>query len=103
MPDVGSAVLNVPPELQGAGGKLLAIATTIDQQLYALRQKLAPLPTLWISPARNAYLPVMEDWNAAATSFMTAEGTLGQIGMMVNTNWNNYVNCEETNIANFRT
>jgi hypothetical protein len=102
MPDVGSALLQVPPDLQMYGGKLMQIADDIDQKLLWLRQKLAPLPDLWISASRNEYLPVQEDWNVAATNFMTAEGTLGEIAQMMITNWNNYVECEGTNVANFR-
>jgi WXG100 family type VII secretion target len=102
MPDVENSLLQVPAELEQYGGKLLAIAQNIDEKLIKLRQQLAPVADMWISDAANQYQTVQHEWNVAANDFMTAEGTLGHIAHLSNTNWNNYVDAEGTNVKNMR-
>jgi len=102
MPDVSNSLLQVPAELEMYGGKLLAIAQNIDEKLIWLRQQLAPVADMWISDSSGQYQSVQQEWNVAANNFMTAEGTLGQIASLSNTNWNNYVDAEGTNVKNMR-
>jgi uncharacterized protein YukE len=100
MPDVENSLLQVPAELEAYGGKLLAIAQSIDEKLIWLRRQLAPVADMWISDSSGQYQSVQHEWDLAANAFMTAEGTLGQIASLSNNNWNNYVDAEHTNVKN---
>ncbi len=54
MPDVSSAMLVVPTDLEGAGTYINGVAAEIESELVALKNQLAPLMDEWARSRRDA-------------------------------------------------
>jgi WXG100 family type VII secretion target len=95
--------LRVPPELEGAGGKMSGYAQTIDDQLRTLRSRLDPLKEYWQGPAQSYYQDLQAEWNAAADGLLGPTGVCGDIAASLNLAWNNYTDCEWANVKTWST
>jgi len=102
MPDPSTTRIQVPADLEASGSTIMAIATQIEDQLNALRSALSGLPDAWIGGSEQAYQALQQQWNTAAANLMTGAGELGGISQAATTNWNNYVQCETSNIASWQ-
>jgi len=100
--DVASARLVVPPDLQTAGTQLNAKAQAIVDDLDALKAKLAPLAADWTGPAASYYQPLQAEWNMSAEGLFGPNGVLGQIAQSLNLTWNNYSECEWSNVQGWK-
>jgi len=105
--DVTSAQIKVGAQLSGAGSYVNGIATQLSEELDALRSALAPLQDSWNqSQAATMYQDDMDLWNMSALAlFGTSDGTyqagqgvLGAIAVLLDTNNNNYVDAESSNV-----
>jgi WXG100 family type VII secretion target len=90
--------LRVPPELEGAGGKMAGHAATIEGYLNTLKGKLDPLKDYWQGPAQQYYQDLQAEWNAAAEGLLGPTGVCGDISSALNLAWNNYTDCEWANV-----
>jgi uncharacterized protein YukE len=97
MPDVFGANIAVPPELEASGSQIMSIGAAIDQELTSLSNLLAPLAEYWTGQAAIGHQDVQAQWNTASRNLMSDVGTLGDIGRVQQTNWSNYVDCENAN------
>jgi WXG100 family type VII secretion target len=102
MPDVASANLIVPSELQAAGGYINGVAGQIESELMALKNLLMPLEDTWIGAAKTYYQGLQNEWNVAADGLFGPTGVLGQIAQTMNLNWNNYTDCEWANVRTWQ-
>ena len=102
MPDVTGTPLVVPSDLQGAGTALNKQAQGIVDQLDALKTQLAPLAETWVGPAASYYQPLQAEWNMAAEGLFGPHGVLGQIASALNLSWNNYSECEWSNVKGWQ-
>ncbi|MGC4852141.1 WXG100 family type VII secretion target [Micromonospora sp. DT4] len=102
MGDPTSSSLWVPLELETAGGQLNGRANEIVSQLEALKSKLLPLSETWQGDAKEYYEGLQGEWNLAADGLFGPEGVLGLIASALNLSWNNYSECEWTNLRTWR-
>jgi WXG100 family type VII secretion target len=102
MPDVSGTNLVVPADLQTAGTQLNNKAQQIVDQLDSLKSQLAPLAETWTGPAASYYHPLQAEWNMAAEGLFGPNGVLGQIANAMNLTWNNYSECEWTNVKGWQ-
>ncbi len=102
MPDVGGSMLVVPSDLQGAGAYLNGLATVIDGELARLKNELAPLMDIWTGAAQSYYEGLQMEWNIAADGLFGPTGVLGIIAQAMNLNWNNYTDCEWSNVQTWK-
>jgi len=56
----------VPTELEGAGAYINGMASTIADELAALRQQLEPLQDTWTGQAAVYFQGLEQEWNQAA-------------------------------------
>jgi uncharacterized protein YukE len=102
MPDILGSRIQVPPELEASGPKILAIGVEIFGELAMLRKMLAPLAEAWTGEAAIGHENVQVQWDSASTKLMTDLGTLGDLGTTQNHNYRNYVDMEAANAASWR-
>jgi uncharacterized protein YukE len=102
MPDVGGSMLAVPSDLQGAGLYMNNMAALIDGELVALKNQLAPLMEIWTGAAQSYYQGLQMEWNLAADGLFGPTGVLGIIAQTMNLNWNNYTDCEWSNLQTWK-
>jgi WXG100 family type VII secretion target len=102
MPDVFSSRIVVPSELEGAGAYINGVATQIEGELNALKTQLSPLLTSWSGAAQVYYEGLQQEWDIAAEGLLGPNGVLGQIASTMNLNWNNYTDCEWSNVKTWQ-
>jgi WXG100 family type VII secretion target len=102
MPDVTGATIQVPPDLQHAGTYINGVATQIESELVALKNQLAPLLASWTGAAQSYYEGLQREWDIAADGLFGPTGVLGMIAQAMNLNWNNYHDCEWSNIQTWK-
>jgi uncharacterized protein YukE len=102
MADVASSNLVVPADLFAAGTTLNGRAHDIVAELDALKSQLAPIADTWIGPAASYYQPLQAEWNIAAEGLFGPDGILGQIASALNLSWNNYSECEWSNVQSWK-
>lgn len=98
MPDPSGVRIAVPPDLDVSGPTILGIAVQISEELDKLKALLVPLQDYWQGNAQMDWQALQAQWDAAAADLMSSSGTLGAIGNTATTNWNNYVDCEASNV-----
>jgi uncharacterized protein YukE len=91
------AEIVVPDELEAGGATIMAVAVSIDHDLDELMRRLLPVADFWSGNSHLTWTDLQTMWNNASTALMTSVGTLGDVSRAVNTNWANYVDCEQTN------
>ncbi len=97
MVDVTGSQISIPPVLEESGPQVLGIANNIGMEISDLQAKLAPLVDYWVGTAADGHQVTQQQWNTASTNLMTDVGTLGNLARVMGTNWNNYVDVENTN------
>jgi uncharacterized protein YukE len=102
MPDVSGSMLAVPSNLQGAGTYINGAAALIEGELVALKNQLAPLMESWTGAAQSYYEGLQMEWNVAADGLFGPTGVLGVIAQAMNLNWNNYTDCEWSNVQTWQ-
>ncbi|WP_432990758.1 WXG100 family type VII secretion target [Dactylosporangium sp. CA-233914] len=102
MPDIAGSTLQVPPELETAGARMSSTATTISDELIALKAMLAPLEAHWTGTAQPYYEALQAQWNNAARELFGPDGVLGDIASALNLAWRNYSECEWVNTRTWR-
>lgn len=102
MPDIGAREIVVPPDLQVAGQQLTSRAQAIVDELEALKVQLQPLVDTWVGPAASYYFPLQQEWNIAADGLFGPTGVLGHIANAMNVTWNNYTECEWSNVRGWQ-
>jgi WXG100 family type VII secretion target len=102
MPDVAGSMLRVPSDLQAAGTYINGVATQIESELGALKNQLAPLMEIWTGAAQSYYDGLQTEWNIAADGLFGPTGVLGMIAQTMNLNWNNYTDCESSNVQTWK-
>jgi uncharacterized protein YukE len=102
MPDVSGSMLVVPTDLQGAGTYINGVSSQIESELVALKNQLAPLMDEWAGAAESYYQGLQMEWNIAADGLFGPTGVLGMIAQTMNLNWNNYTECEWSNVQTWR-
>ncbi|MFG2041286.1 WXG100 family type VII secretion target [Dactylosporangium sp. NPDC048998] len=102
MPDVTGSMLQVPSDLQGAGNYINGVATQIEAELSSLKSQLAPLMQTWTGAAQAYYEGLQQEWNVAADGLFGPTGVLGVIAQTMNLNWNNYSDCESSNVQTWK-
>ncbi|HEV7931051.1 MAG TPA: hypothetical protein VGP70_01815 [Actinomadura sp.] len=103
MADIDGTPIYVGEGLAGAGTWLNGQASTIAEQLEALKAKLMPLQDAWThSQAATYYHDMQTDWNIAAEGLLGPDGVLGQIAHAMHVNWGNYSDAEWSNISSWK-
>jgi uncharacterized protein YukE len=102
MADVSGSILRVPSELQASGTYINGVATQIEGELIALKNQLAPLMEIWTGAAKGYYDGLQMEWNIAADGLFGPTGVLGVIAQTMNLNWNNYTDCEWSNVQTWK-
>jgi WXG100 family type VII secretion target len=102
MADISGSILAVPADLEGAGPYINGVAAQIDGELNALKTQLAPLLANWTGAAQLYYEGLQQEWNIAAAGLLGPNGVLGQIASAMNLNWNNYTDCEWSNVQTWQ-
>ena len=102
MPDPSSSSLRVPLELQLAGQQINGKSAQIVDQLEALKTQLLPIADTWQGSAKSYYEGLQGEWNLAADGLFGPTGVLGVIAQTMNLNWNNYTDCESSNVQTWK-
>jgi WXG100 family type VII secretion target len=96
---IEESLLHVGLGLEGAGLTIATHAGTLENELNALKNKLAPIDPLWTGQAKMDYLNVRMQWEAAANDLFAL---LTEIGTAVSVAHANYMDAEYANIATMR-
>ena len=102
MPDPSGTRIVVTDVLADSGPSIMNIATQIGEDLAKLAALLTPLHDYWTGTATDSWQTLQTAWNTAANDLMSAPGQLGAISNAASTNWNNYVDCETSNISSWQ-
>ncbi len=102
MPDASGSILHVPEDLGGAGPFINGVSAAIDSELGQLRNQLTPISLTWTGAAKTWYEGLQQEWNMAAEGLFGETGVLTQIAHAMNINWNNYTDCEWTNLQSWK-
>ena len=101
--DVTTTPIMVSTDMEAQGGILLGKAEDIDQMLAELLTRLRAIEDFWESPASREFVPFFNNWNSAASEMFGPGGVLGQVANVLNVAWNNYTECEFSNVKTWQT
>ncbi|MFI7608280.1 WXG100 family type VII secretion target [Micromonospora sp. NPDC049366] len=99
---IDSREIAVPVDLDQAGPFLNNMAQTIEDELIKLRNLLQPVLDSWDGENKRYYEGLQLEWNVAAEGLLGPQGVLGQIAHAMNVTWQNYTDCEWTNVQTWK-